>query len=62
MDFKNKIVIVTGGAQGIEAPLAVLGSIAERGIEPQQRVDVIDSLDGFCLEERIENKLNIVPR
>lgn len=43
-----------------QAPLAVLHGIAERGIESQVRVDVVDALNGLRLEERIENELDIV--
>lgn len=60
MDFKDKLVVITGGAQGIEAPLAVLGSIAERGIEPQERFDVVNTLNGLGLEKRIEDELDVV--
>lgn len=60
MDFKDKLVVITGGAQGIEAPLAVLGSIAERGIEPQERFDVVNALNGLGLEKRIEDELDVV--
>ena len=45
---------------GHEAPLAVLGSIAERGIEPQERLDVVNTLNGLGLEKRIEDELDVV--
>ena len=43
-------------AFGQETPFPVLGCIAERSIEAQIRVYVIDTLYGLGLEERIEDE------
>ena len=46
---------------GHEAPLAVLRGVAERGVEPQEGVDVVEALDSLRLEEGVEDKLDVVP-
>ena len=45
---------------GHEAPFPVLGGVAEGGIEPQERVDVVETLDGLCLEKWIEGELYVM--
>ena len=46
---------------GYDAPLAVVGGPAQRGVQIEQRTDVVNALDGFRLEERIEDELDIMP-
>ena len=45
-----------------ETPFTVLGGVAEGGIESQEGINVVETLDGLCLEEWIEGELYIVPR
>ena len=45
---------------GYDAPLAVVGGPAQRGVQIEQRTDVVDALDGLRLEEGIEDELDVV--
>ena len=45
---------------GHEAPFPFLGGVAEGGIEPQEGVDVVETLDGLGLEEWIEGELYVM--
>ena len=45
-------------AFGHEAPLAILGGIAERGIDSEIRGEVIETLNALGLEVGVEEELN----
>ena len=43
-----------------ETPFPILGGVAEGGIEPQEGVDVVETLNGLGLEKWIEGELYVM--